>query len=84
VKSRTVPTNGSCFAHLDISRIIYPDWVTFRKHVQWMFITGLSIGLATDFLIAFAISFYLLRGRDISVPSYVVEPYAVAAWREFG
>jgi hypothetical protein len=49
--------------------IIYPDWVTFRKHVQWMFITGLSIGLATDFLIAFAISFYLLRGRDTSVPS---------------
>src|SRR5262245_53290258 len=60
-----------CF-YDDLYSFPYPEWNVFHQHVQWMFITGLSIGLAVDFLIAFAVSFYLLKGRDTDVPSYVV------------
>jgi hypothetical protein len=53
--------------------IRYPNWVIFRGQVQWMFITGLSIGLAVDFLVAFAVSFYLLKGQGSRFPSWVTE-----------
>jgi hypothetical protein len=49
----------------------YPDWAVFHQHVQWMFITGLSVGVAVDFLIAAAISYYLVKGRKNGIQSYV-------------
>jgi hypothetical protein len=47
----------------------YPEWKEFHDHVQWMLITGLSIGLFADFLIASTLSFYLLQNRETSIPS---------------
>jgi hypothetical protein len=49
--------------------IRYPNWAVFRGRVQWMFITGLSIGLAVDFLVAFAVSFYLFKAQGSGIPS---------------
>jgi hypothetical protein len=46
-----------------------PLWTVFHARVQWMFISGLSVGISTDFLIAFAISYYLVKGRDTNIAS---------------
>jgi len=47
----------------------YPEWAAFSKHAHSFFIAGLSVGLAGDFLIAFTVSYYLLKARDTSIPS---------------
>lgn len=47
----------------------YPEWAPFAQHARWMFITGLSFGLAGDFMIAATVSYYLLKARSTNVPS---------------
>jgi hypothetical protein len=42
--------------------VFYTDWTNYDRHVQWMFIAGLSVGFAVDSLIFFSVSFYRLRG----------------------
>jgi hypothetical protein len=59
------------FLHYDLSSLVYPEWAVFHEHVQWMFITGLSVGLAVDCLIAGTLSYYLLKNRDATTRSWV-------------
>jgi hypothetical protein len=57
--------------HLNPASSTYPEWVDFSEHARWMFITGLSVGLIDDFLICFSVSYYLIKAREINIPSYV-------------
>jgi hypothetical protein len=44
--------------------IMYPEWVAFKEHAQWIMMTGLSLGLVVDCLITFCVSYQLLKGRN--------------------
>jgi hypothetical protein len=52
------------FSYLRRPSNLYPEWRVYKQHAQWLMIAGLSLGLGVDCVIAFCVSYFLLRGRN--------------------